>query len=333
MWGRALFGLAVLTCLFCAVDCAAEHRVLVVHSYHPEYSWVARVNTGIGAVLGDASVKIETFYMDAQRSHSPAQLTKAAREAWELVKDFKPNVVLACDDTAQRYFVVPYLRGKSSPQVIFCGVNDDPAKYGYPATNVSGVLERMHYRESFALLRSILPSVQRVAYVSDDSETGRAIASEMMKDMYRAPYCVEVGPVELVRTFARWKQVVLENKDFADAFALPIYHSLYDEEAGRVATPAEVMYWTLAACGKPTVGFANFTEDDGVMCGVLQSGYEQGFEGARMVRLVLDKGVSAGELPMQTTMQGFGMVNLRTAERLGVLVPYEIIEAAASVMH
>jgi ABC-type uncharacterized transport system substrate-binding protein len=333
MWGRALFALAVLAWLSPGTAYAAERRVLVVHSYHPEYSWVARINAGIGAALGDKSVKIETFYMDAKRSHSPAQLAKAARKAWDLVKAFKPDVVLACDDTAQQYFVVPYLRGKSSPQVIFCGVNDDPAKYGYPATNVSGVLERMHYRQSFALLQAILPSVQRVAYVSDDSDTGRGIASEMMKDMFRAPYCVEVGPVELVGTFARWKQVVLENKDFADAFALPIYHTLYDEEAGRVATPAEVMDWTLSACGKPTVGFVSFAEDDGIMCGVLESGYEQGFEGGRMVLQVLEKGRPAGELPVRSTAQGFSMLNLRSAERLGLLVPYEIIEAAANVVH
>jgi len=332
MWGRVLFGLAALALLLPGTPYAAERRVLVVHSYHPEYSWVSRMNAGIEAVFNDTSLRTETFYLDAKRNPSPAQLTKAAQRAWELVKQFKPDVVLACDDAAQRYFVVPYLRGRSSPQVIFCGVNDDPAKYGYPSANVSGVLERMHYRQSFALLKSILPAVQKVAYVSDDSDTGRAIASEMMKDMFRAPYCVEVGPVELVRTFAQWKQAVLENKDYADAFALPVYQVLLNEETGKVATPGEVMEWTLAACGKPTVGFANFAEEDGIMCGVLESGYEQGFEGARMVRLVLDKNIAAGKLPVQSTMQGFAMVNLKSAERLGILIPFEIIETAASVV-
>jgi ABC-type uncharacterized transport system substrate-binding protein len=332
MWGKVFFCLAALAWLLPETAYAAEKRVLVVHSYHPEFSWDARINAAVGAVLGDASVKIETFYLDAKRSPSPAQLTKAARKAWELVKEFKPDVVLACDDAAQQYFVVPYLRGKASPQVIFCGVNEDPVKYGYPAPNVSGVLERMHYRQSFALLKSILPSVQKVGYISDDSETGRAIASEMMKDMFRAPYCVEVGPVELVRTFAQWKRAVLENKDFVDAFALPLYHVLLNEETGKVATPAEVIDWTLAACGKPTVGFINFAEEDGVMCGVLESGYEQGFEAAKMVRVVLDKRIPAGQLPVLSTKQGAVMVNLKSAERLGVLVPYDIIEAAANVV-
>ena len=333
MWGRVLFGLAALAWLLSETAYAAEHRVLIVHSYHPEYSWVARMNAGISAVLNDAYVKTETVYMDAKRSPSPSQLTKAARKVWEKVQTFKPDVVLACDDAAQQYFVVPHLRGKSSPQVIFCGVNEDPVKYGYPASNVSGVLERMHYRQSFALLKVILPAVQRVAYVSDDSDTGRAIASGMMKDMFRAPYCVEVGPVELVRTFAQWKQAVLGIKDFVDAFALPVYHVLLNEETGKIATPGEVMDWTLSACGKPTVGFLSFAEEEGVMCGVLESGYEQGFEGARMVMQVLDDKSPAGVLPIRTTAQGYAMVNLRSAERLGVLVPYEVIEAAAHVVH
>jgi ABC-type uncharacterized transport system substrate-binding protein len=333
MWLRILFGLAVLAWLLPGTVHATEHRVLVVHSYHPEYSWVARMNAGIAAVFDGTAIKTETVYLDAKRSPSPAQVAKAARKAWERVKEFNPDVVLACDDAAQYHFVVPYLRGKSAPQVIFCGVNDDPVKYGYPAANVSGVLERMHFRQSFALLKSISPSVQKVAYISDESDTGRAIASQMMKDMYKAPYCVEVGPVELVRTFAQWKRAVLENKDFVDAFALPVYQVLLNEETGKVATPGEVMDWTLEACGKPTVGFANFAEEDGIMCGVLESGYEQGFEGAKMVRVVLDQRVPAGKLPVLSTMQGFVMVNLKRAERVGILVPYEIIESAASVVH
>lgn len=106
-------------------------RVLVVHSYNPEYVWTQNINAGILEALKEQKVVFDYAYMDAKRHPDTPWLTQAGQKALERLRDFGPDVVIAADDVAQTYFVVPYLKGKTSPQVIFCGVNAPPAAYGY----------------------------------------------------------------------------------------------------------------------------------------------------------------------------------------------------------
>ena len=68
------------------------------------------------------------------------------KEALTLVKEWRPDAVITSDDNAQEYFATK-LRNTSTP-VIFCGVNADPSKYGFPARNVSGIIERSSLHRS-----------------------------------------------------------------------------------------------------------------------------------------------------------------------------------------
>jgi ABC-type uncharacterized transport system substrate-binding protein len=64
---------------------------------------------------------------------------------------------------------------------------------------------------------------------------------------------------------------------------------------------------------------------------VLDSAQEQGTAGA-MARQVLERGLAAGGLPVRLNTKGIVVVNLRTADRLKVQIPFEIIEAAEVVL-
>ena len=79
---------------------------------------------------------------------------------------------------------------------------------------------------------------------------------------------------------------------------------------------------------QPTLGFSDYAQDPEIMCGVLDSGHEQGFLAGTMARNVLRKGVAAGTQAVRLNQKGFVFLNLKAAERFGLTVPYEIIEAA-----
>ncbi len=51
-----------------------------------------------------------------------------------------------------------------------------------------------------------------------------------------------------------------------------------------------------------------------------------------MARQVLERGLAAGGLPVRLNTKGIVVVNLRTADRLKVQIPFEIIEAAEVVL-
>ena len=85
-------------------------KVLVVHSYHHEYEWVAEISGGINEVLKDKNVELEYYYMDTKRKTDEAWKEESGRAALEKVTAWQPNVVIAVDDNAQLYFAKNLLR-------------------------------------------------------------------------------------------------------------------------------------------------------------------------------------------------------------------------------
>ncbi|MFP5223240.1 MAG: ABC transporter substrate-binding protein [Acidobacteriota bacterium] len=307
-------------------------RVFILHSYNPEYIWTQNINLGVLESLRDLKVVYDSFYMDAKRRPDEKSLQKAAGTARERIADFAPDVVIAVDDVAQAYVVAPSLRGKPAPQVIFCGVNAPPSLYGFPASNVSGVRERWHFREGFALLKRVLPSARRVAFLTDASESSGYVIRDMRDDLAKGgPFALELLHVDSVGSYQEWQRRIIMYQTSADVVALGIYHSLLDERTGRVVTPEEAAAWMQSVNTKPTLGFADYALSD-VLCGVLEAGHEQGFLAGNMARSVLLRGEAAGALPMSINERGVIMLNLRIAERLKVDIPYEIIEAAGEVV-
>ncbi len=308
-------------------------RILVVQSYNPEYVWTQQIEKGLRDALAGVAVDVDVVYLDAKRRPDPDVQRAAARKVLARIEAEAPQVVVAVDDPAQAYLVTPFLKGRSSPQVVFCGVNAPLETYGYPATNVSGVRERYHFREGFELVKTIVPQANRVAFLGEDSESMRYVAEDLRNDLLQnGQYALDVVGVDQCGTFQEWQRKVRYYQHHADVLSFGPYNSLKDERTGRTAGIDEVMAWTHAANTKPTLGFADIAKQHGALCGILESGHEQGLLAGRMVRGILTTDKAAGLFPVEVNVKGLVLINLKTAERLGVRVPYEIIEAAGEVI-
>jgi len=310
----------------------AEKQVVVVQSYNQEYIWTQRINEGIKDGLhGSADIE-KIFYMDAKRNPSAEHLEKSAKNILTFIDDNNPDIVVCVDDVAQEYLCSKYLKGRKSPQVIFCGVNAPLSKYGYPAENVSGVRERWHYRDAFSLMKKIIPSAQTVAFLVEDSESGGYVLDDLLQEeKANGAYALDLVGAERIKTLRQWKDRILYYKDHADVLALGLYNSLLDEETGKVADPDSVMQWTNSVIKNPTIGFSDIAKRHGILCGILESGHEQGYLAGKMAAEVLERGVRAGDLPVRINDKGVVFFNLKTAERLGIQIPYRYIEAASEV--
>jgi ABC-type uncharacterized transport system substrate-binding protein len=319
-----------------ALDNATEPqgpRVVVVHSYHHEYIWVHAVNQGIKEALQGLNPHIETFYLDAKHDLDVESLRKKAQGILERIEALKPLVVITVDDAAQVYLAAPHLKDRASPQVIFCGVNAPLKKYGFPARNVSGVRERWHFRQSFSLLKEIAPRARRVVFLTDESESSFYVLADLKEDRrLGGAFALPQVTVEQVGTYQQWQRKVLASQTQADFLAMGIYLSLRDERTGKVVSADTVNAWTKKANKLPTIGFADYVLEHGQLCGVIESGQEQGAVAGSMARHVLERGVAAGSLPVRINQKGVVVVNLKTAESLGIVLPFAIIEAAGVVI-
>jgi ABC-type uncharacterized transport system substrate-binding protein len=296
---------------------------LVVHSYHTGYGWVDDIDEGLKTSLGDTGVTMETMYMDTKRKSDEASKKAAADAANKKIAEFKPDVVITSDDNAQALFAKDYA-GKDSPAIVFCGVNAEPDKYGFPASNVTGVLERPHAVETVDLLQKINPEIKKVAFILDDSTTGQLV-NEYIKTQKLSAEAV----FENVGTFADWQAAVKKHAANVDAFVMGVYHTINDGDSRK--EPKEIMEWTIANAGKTVGAMWGFGIADGAIAGVVVSGKENGLQSGKFAAEILG-GKKAGDIPMIPAKKGEVMFNVASAGKLGIEIPFELIETADNVI-
>lgn len=297
-------------------------KVLVVHSYHPQYEWVAAINRGIQVTILPVDATTEYYYMDTKRHPDEPWMQQSGANAMALIEQWQPDVVITVDDNAQEY-VGRHLAGQERPAVVFCGMNAEPEIYGYPACNVTGVLERLHFNESLAFFKTLHPAAKRIILLSDDSSTSRAIIS-YVKTLPKG--AMEVVDYVTPSTFEQWKQAVENYGSQVDAIAVYTYHTVKpDAESEMSMIPKEVMDWTVQNSAVPIIGFLVFSVDDGSLCGVLESGVEQG-RLAGQLALEIVNGKLPVHLPIVTGIGGQTMVNMKMANRLGLKLDANVLE-------
>jgi len=288
----------------------AGKKILVVHSYHPGYRWVASITEGIRAAVKGTGAQVEVFYMDTKRNTSEQWMIKSGQLAVRKMEEYKPDVVIVSDDNAQQYFARNYVGGKVP--FVFTGVDADPSKYGYPAPNVTGIIERPQLAASLKLAGRFHP-IKRIAVLSCNDSTSVAALGFMKED----PIDVTVVDWNLADDLDDWKAAVKRYNKSVDAIVVRSYQALKDPKTGGRVLPRAVGEWTARNATAPTIAFHDFEIRDGIFIGVVKSGFEYGYKAADYGLRIL-RGTPPSELPIIRADIGTKMMNRDTAGRLGV---------------
>ena len=128
----------ILTIACCSL--ARAWDCVYVSSYHQGYAWSDGVEKGLRAEL-EGKCDLTQFDMDSKRNRAEHYKIKKAREIALEIRKIKPDVIITSDDNAAKYLIVPYLKGEGKTPVVFCGINWTVKEYGFPASNVTGMIE------------------------------------------------------------------------------------------------------------------------------------------------------------------------------------------------
>src|SRR6056297_2462169 len=149
---------------------AAVPTVFVVYSYDKDYAWNSALANAVQNTLESAECETKIYYMDTRLRNDEEWKVKSGQIALEQMKTYEPDVIIACDDNAQQYFVSLIAKENNTP-VIFCGVNNAPSLYGYPNEKTTGVLERPFPLQSLNMCKEIDPEIKTVAFLGDDTSS------------------------------------------------------------------------------------------------------------------------------------------------------------------
>lgn len=269
-----------------------QHRqVLVLHSYHKGFKWTDDISRGIASSLNEQGIgtRIHYEYMDTKRVAGP-RYTGLLRETYRLkFRAMKFRVIIASDNDAFD-FLLSY-RDDLFPgtPVVFCGVNDFEPSQLHGARLFTGVNESADLAATFDLALRLHPSVRRIVVINDTTTTGRIMHRKISSLLPSLRRRVELTFLEAV-TIAEIRKELAK----LESNSLVFFTLFFQDSKGRFLEYDEAISLLAPLCPVPIYGVWDFYLGNGIVGGMLTSGFSQGKAAARIAGRILE-----GEAPQR----------------------------------
>lgn len=296
-----------------AASTYAGKKILFVNSYHEGYEWSDGVEKGVHDVLDGTGVELKFVRLDTKRNPDEAFAKTAGTQAKAEIEAFKPDVVIAADDNAQKFVIVPYFKGTTLP-VVFAAVNWDASAYGYPTSNVTGMIEVELPGQVVEQLKSYAKG-SRIGYLTVDSETERKVA-----DIYNQRFFNGQMKTYWVKTLDEFKQAYLQAQNEVDILFM-------GNNAGADRWDQAEMEKFVLENGKIPSGSINSWMAPYSLLTLAKSPEEQGEWSATAALSILD-GTPVSSIPVVENKKGKLVLNLTLAEKLGVVFAPSMLKNA-----
>jgi putative ABC transport system substrate-binding protein len=244
--------------------------------------------------------------------------------AQALVGD-KPDAIIAISDWALHparaaTSIIPIVAAPMGADPVLAGVAESWAHPGGNVTGVSLIAPELEIKR-LSLLREVLPSVHRIAVLSNH----RKVVEAGLLPLRKA--AAEVG-LELVEIW------VESPSEYATAFDR--MRGVGAEAVVIVPTPesyrdTELLAALAAKTRLPAIGGSRESAQRGLLIGYGPSLRELGRQAAGYVERILN-GAQAGELPFQGPTHLDFAINMRTAKALGLTIPPSLLVGADEVI-
>lgn len=308
--------LLILLIIGAASNVHARNRVFWLDSYDPTNEWTNGLGNAIKSTLADRGVELKIHYMDTKRNKSAEYIKKAAQKAVELIKEYKPDVVIASEDNASKYVVEPFFKNASIP-FVFCGVNHSAERYGYPYKNATGIIELDPIPKLiFSLSR--FHFVDKVGYLAEDGTSAR-INGGVYKTQTRF-HCVEY----YVNSLHEWQESYRKAQKEVDILIIGNTSAIKDWDGN--AAMRTILTETKILTGSVLEFLTPYT-----FIGCIKLPSEQGRWAAEAALKVLN-GTPVSSIPLAEPVDGKLIVNFKIAEVLGIKVPKSYTDKADKII-
>lgn len=314
----ALMALLMTSTAASNTDAGAPPRCLYVSSYHAGYEWNDGIERGLESVL-QGHCELRRFYMDGKRHLDAGFASDRAREAKALIDRWQPHVVIACDDNASKYLVMPYLKDAAVP-VVFCGINWTAEPYGYPYRNTTGMIEVGPIEPLVREVREVTKGARRGMFVAADEIT-QYKEFEMSRQVYgRLGISISLAAV---RTMDAWEAAFTAAEQSADFIVLGNNAGIVDWDDARARRH------TLAHTRRFTVAYLEWMAPYSMLT-MAKLADEQGEWAGKAAVQILD-GTPPAKIPIVANRRWNMFVNPHLLQAGGFRLPPELLRKAVKV--
>ena len=328
-----------------------KKKILVVSSYHKEYLWSRSTQQGLVASLlkyryldtaqqGDAFTRtdyvesskavIRKEWMDTKRSNGQTAIAAATQRIMNVLRDFRPDLVMLGDDNAVHYIGNQLL--DTAIPVVFWGVNGLPLKYGLvdnmdrPGHNVTGVWQQGYPKESLELLHTLVPAAKTFAILACESDISRPSIKQLQVLAREDQLPLRLVDTVTTNSFEEFKKRSLELAKKVDAFFV-LNHDTMKDRHGNHVDMLTAGKWYLENIKKPEASPVDQFVLEGMLLTANDYGYNQSYLAFEMAFDILEQGLNPGRMRPRTPARGPLMVNTKRADMLGIPLNGEMRKA------
>jgi len=291
-------------------------KVFLVDSYHKGYERSDLMLEAIQKKFRGSGISLEVFYMDAKRQSSDKAKKESASRAKELIEKMNPDVLLLGDDDASKYLGMPYYKNSPLP-VVFAGVNWDEKEYGYPWTNSTGMLEVDLIEE---IINKFVKYAKgpRVAMLTSDTETDRKMGT-----IYNQRFFAGRMKTLLFSNYKEYKEGFLHLQKESDFIILYNNGGIkgWDDKDAQSFFEKETKVPTFTVNAlMASYCFVTIAKDSREFGEFMAS-----------AALEILGGKKPSEIPMSVNKGATLMVNMKIADKLGIIIPLSILKTATKI--
>lgn len=294
---------------------AAAPRVLVLNSYHPQYTWTEELVRGVRdefTALPPENLHIE--FMDARRMVDDAHYLDILAELYRhKYARLRPDVIISSDDSALSFLLLRRESLFPGIPVVFCGINSRSAEELEAVPNMTGILEGLDVAENLALIRRLHPDAGRVVLLADRTSLGQG-----MVQVARGVSARFEGPSLKIEV---WDDFTLDELGqrvaSIDARTVFLLLAIHEDRAGRYFSFTEDLAPLTRRSRAPIYAMFGMLLGQGVTGGMMNEPYQHGRATASIARKVL-AGTSADAIAVVPTAEYRPRFDYAMLQRFGI---------------
>jgi ABC-type uncharacterized transport system substrate-binding protein len=292
-------------------------KCLYVSSYHRGYAWSDGVEQGLRKVL-TGHCEIRQIDMDTKRNKTVEFKQSAASKVKHEIETWQPDVVIVSDDNAAKYVVKQYYRDADTP-FVFSGVNWTVKEYGFPYSNVTGIIEVAPLNVMLTNAIKYSGGAKKAIYLGADTLTEK-------KNLDRVTGASQKLGIELegnlVSSASEWKAQYRAAQD-VDFIVMGSYSGISDWNKAEMAAFAVEHARKLTVTNHDwmmpfsTIGFTKIPQEHG--------------EWAAQTAIEILKGKSPREIPIVANRGWDLWLNTAHLESTGITLPRKLMRKAKKI--
>jgi len=304
-------GGVVTLMLSVTAQAAGLPKCLFVSSYHQGYAWSDGVERGLRQTL-DGKCEVQQFDMDTKRRKEQSDKEQAALRAKDMIESWQPDIVIVADDNAARYLVQPFYKDAKLP-FVFCGINWTVEDYGFPYSNVTGMIEVAPVKAMIEEANALVPRASRVMYLGADTKTEKKNAARIRRSAERQGLVFEP---RFVHEQGDWIAAYEDGQDY-DYIIVGSNAGINGWDNAQVFETIEPMSTRLTVTNHEWMMPVS-------MLGMTKVPEEQG-EWAGQVALQILSGIQADRIPVVTNRKWELFVNPRLTQAAKLELPEQLL--------